>query len=291
MYLYDAADRVLANAFRGPGAVLDCVFSRDDATAYTAGLDHALAGVDIHTEQRTPIGSHEAPVRCVENSIATGLLVTGSWDKSIRLWDARSATPEQTVLWQPGRVFALAVSGNRAVVGNSDRSVHIYDLRQTRTPEQTRESSLKNQTRAIRCFPDGQGYVLTSIEGRVAVEYFDPNPAAQKRKYAFKCHRSKQDGVPVAYPVNAVAFHPVFGTFATGGCDGMVHLWDGEHKKKITSLPRQSTSIASLDFNKTGNMLAIAASYTFEMGEVEHPADQVILHYVNEKEVMPKRIR
>ncbi|CAN0503802.1 unnamed protein product, partial [Scytosiphon promiscuus] len=38
---------------------------------------------------------------------------------------------------------------------------------------------------------------------------------AQENKYAFKGHR-KGDQV---FPVNAMAFHPVYGTFATGGCD------------------------------------------------------------------------
>lgn len=38
-----------------------------------------------------------------------------------------------------------------------------------------RESSLKYQTRCVRCFPDGQGFAVASIEGRVALEYFDPD--------------------------------------------------------------------------------------------------------------------
>ena len=54
------------------------------------------------------------------------------------------------------------------------------------------------------CF---SGYVLSSIEGRVAVEYFDPSPETQKRKYAFKCHRIKTDGREFVYPVNAISFH------------------------------------------------------------------------------------
>ena len=33
------------------------------------------------------------------------------------------------------------------------------------------------------------GYALSSIEGRVAIEYFDPRPEIQKKNYAFKCHR------------------------------------------------------------------------------------------------------
>ena len=53
------------------------------------------------------------------------------------------------------------------------------------------------------------GYVLSSIEGRVAVEYFDPSPEVQKKKYAFKCHRIKEEGMENIYPVNAISFHNV----------------------------------------------------------------------------------
>jgi hypothetical protein len=57
-------------------------------------------------------------------------------------------------------------------------------------PMQRRESSLKSQTRCIRCMPDGAGYVLTSVEGRVAVEYFAeqsevrnaPRPVTQRKR-------------------------------------------------------------------------------------------------------------
>lgn len=39
-------------------------------------------------------------------------------------------------------------------------------------PEQHRESSLKYQTRCICAYPDGAGYALSSVEGRVAMEFF-----------------------------------------------------------------------------------------------------------------------
>ena len=38
----------------------------------------------------------------------------------------------------------------------------------TGQPEQARESSLKFQTRCIRCYPNGTGYALSSVEGRSA---------------------------------------------------------------------------------------------------------------------------
>ncbi len=40
---------------------------------------------------------------------------------------------------------------------------------------------------------------------------------AQAKKYAFKCHRRSEGGRDTVYPVNAIAFAPFHGTFATGG--------------------------------------------------------------------------
>lgn len=56
------------------------------------------------------------------------------------------------------------------------------------------------------------------------MEYFDNNEQVQSRKYAFKCHRRSEAGRDLVYPVNAIAFHPVFGTFATGGKRNFVNV-------------------------------------------------------------------
>ena len=48
--------------------------------------------------------------------------------------------------------------------------------------QQKRDSNLKYQTRCINCFPNGIGFVVSSIEGRVAVEYFDPSQDVQKKR-------------------------------------------------------------------------------------------------------------
>lgn len=74
--------------------------------------------------------------------------------------------------------------------------------------------------------------------GRVAVEYLDPSPEIQKKKYAFKCHRIKENGRENIYPVNAIAFHNVHNTFASGGSDGFVNIWDGFNKKRLCQFHR-----------------------------------------------------
>nr|CDI54780.1 related to mitotic checkpoint protein BUB3 [Melanopsichium pennsylvanicum 4] len=137
----------------------------------------------------------------------------------------------------------------RLVVAMAARHVYVYDLLPLKTtiqkeaqgqevkardwqPDQKRESSLKFMARDLRCMPAGDGYVMSSVEGRVAVEFFDPSAKIQAGKYAFKCHRHtvttthpqrEQDDMvqdndhgrddlempyDIVYPVHAVAFHP-----------------------------------------------------------------------------------
>ncbi|CAN0218409.1 unnamed protein product, partial [Phaeothamnion confervicola] len=152
---------------------------------------------------------------CLRFHAATGLLFSGGWDARVNCWDPRAPVPLRHTLAVPNKVFAMALSDSRVVIGTSGRQIVIYDVRNLSEPEQRRESSLKYQTRCIRCFPDGSGYAVGSIEGRVAVDFFDLDPTIQAQKYAFKCHRQGD----TVYPVNAMAFHPRHGTFATGGCD------------------------------------------------------------------------
>lgn len=105
-----------------------------------------------------------------------------------------------------------------------------------------------------------------------------------RKKYAFKCHRVGD----TVYPVNCIDFHPKFGTFATGGCDGTVVCWDGWNKKKLTTLPKFPTSIAAMAFSHDGSKLAIASSYTFEEGEREHPRDEIYVRTMLVQECQPK---
>jgi cell cycle arrest protein BUB3 len=111
------------------------------------------------------------------------------------------------------------------------------------------------------------GYATASTEGRIAVEYFDPSPEAQEKKYAFKCHRQTIDDVDHVWPVNALAFHPVYNTFASAGSDGTVSIWDHKVKKRLRQYQKYKTAIPSIAFNCDGMKLAIGVSYTWDDGE------------------------
>lgn len=111
------------------------------------------------------------------------------------------------------------------------------------------------------------GYATASTEGRIAVEYFDPSSAAQDKKYAFKSHRQTIEDVDHVWPVNALAFHPIYNTFASAGSDGILSIWDHKVKKRLKQYQKYKTAISSIGFNCDGAKLAIGVSYTWDEGE------------------------
>lgn len=288
--IYDAAADRLNGMFVHGAPVLDATFE-GEGVIYSGGLDGTVKRYDFFAGQETLLGQHAAAARCVGWLPGRGLLASGGWDATLRVWDPRApaGAPVATVQL-PGKAYSMSASDARLVVGTSGRQVEIYDLRALEggQPEQRRESSLKFQTRCLRCYPDGAGYALASVEGRVAMEFFGLSEEEQARKYAFKCHRRSEGGRDTVYPVNAISFNKAWGTFATGGGDGVVNIWDGANKKRLHQISGYPTSVAALAFDAAGSLLAVAASYTHEQGEREHPADAIYVRPCAEAEVRPK---
>ncbi|XP_014249975.1 mitotic checkpoint protein BUB3 [Cimex lectularius] len=267
--------------------VLDACF-QDSAHSFSGGLDNTLKMFDFNAGKDTIVGSHSNAIKVVECSAEHSCILSGGWDAQVKMWDTRSGRCIGSFL-QPDKVYTIGLCGEKFVVGTADRKVYVWDMRNMGYVLQRRESSLKYQTRCIRCFPNKQGYVLSSIEGRVAVEYLDARPEIQRKKYAFKCHRIKEGGVEKIYPVNTITFHQGYNTFATGGSDGYVNIWDGFNKKRLCQFHRYPTSITSLSFSQDGGVLAIACSYMYQETDPDPiPESSVYIRYVTDQETKPK---
>lgn len=256
----------------------------------SGGLDNTLKLYDLNANSECIVGVHSEAIKCVEMATQVNGILTGSWDKTIKLWDTREKECVGTYEQNNGKVYSMDCVDEHVVVATSDRKVLMWDLRNMSQFIARRESTLKYQTRCVRIFPSKEGYVMSSIEGRVAVDYFSSDPEIQKRKFAFKCHRSKENNMELIYPVNAISFHKIFNTFATGGSDGLVNIWDGFNKKRLCQFHLYDTSISSLAFSADGTTLAIACSY---LEELEHPPECIpspciYVRYVNEQETKPK---
>ncbi|KAF2263338.1 mitotic checkpoint protein BUB3 [Lojkania enalia] len=297
VYLYDTHAEPggkLLQKYEHPQAVLDVCFGRDDNEAFSCGLDWIVRRIDLETGAMSTMSMHEKGVRNVIFSRPHSLLISASWDSTLHLHSLSDIeNPDTyTTVPLPSKPFSLSVSPTKLVVAMASRALHIYELDSLAKvsteggvvdvePWQRRESSMKYMTRAVACMPNDAGYASSSIEGRVAVEWFDPSDESQARKYAFKCHRQAVDGQDIVYPVHALAFHPVHGTFASGGGDGVVALWDGVAKRRIRQYQKFPASVASITFSEDGKFMAVAVSPGFENGMEELP-DGVIKVFVRE---------
>ncbi|KAI0394385.1 WD40-repeat-containing domain protein [Xylariaceae sp. FL0594] len=305
----------LVRTFEHRAPVMDVCFGADDDEAFSAGLDWRVLRLDLATGEQTVLSTHTAPVRRVVYSREHSLVISASWDNTLHIHNPSSSSSSSQPplsIPLPGKPHAMAASPSKLIVAMTSRLVHIYDLSalaqglSTNTapqPWQQRESSLKFLTRAVAAMPSDAGYATSSIEGRVAVEFFDASAESQARKYAFKCHRQTQtqaataaDGsgsVPtdVVYPVNALAFHPTYGTFASGGGDSTVALWDADAKRRMKVYQKFPDSVAALAFSSDGRYLAIGVCPGFETGMENYSGEgraKVVIRELGENEALPK---
>ncbi|POR31450.1 Mitotic checkpoint protein BUB3.2 [Tolypocladium paradoxum] len=286
VYCYDIAsgpgETNLTNTYEHRAPVLDVCFGADDNEAFTAGMDWGVNRINLESGEKTLLSKHEAPVRCVVYSPEHGILVSASWDCSLNIHNLKDPSSEAIKIPLPGKPHALAASPSKVVVAMTGRIINIYDLNamtelfasggKELKPWQQRESSLRFLTRAVACMPDDAGYATSSIEGRVAVEWFEDTAESQARKFAFKCHRQPApdgDG-DIVYPVNALAFHAVHGTFASGGGDGTVALWDAVAKRRLKQYQKFPNNVAALSFSNDGKYLAIGVCPGFETGQDDY---------------------
>jgi cell cycle arrest protein BUB3 len=128
--LYDVNSNVLRVQYHHSAAVLDCTFS-DEVHGFSGGLDKFLKMFDFNTNTDTVLGAHRDAIQCVNHCPAIGFICSGSWDKTVKLWDIRGNRGAVGTLDQQEKVYTMDVSQEKLIVGTKARRVLIWDLRNT----------------------------------------------------------------------------------------------------------------------------------------------------------------
>ncbi|PVU98481.1 hypothetical protein BB559_001553 [Furculomyces boomerangus] len=79
----------------------------------------------------------------------------------------------------PERCYTMDVSHPLMVVGTADRHIWVFDLNNPTVPFKKTISPLKYQTRAVSCFTTKDGFSVGSIEGRVGIQYIQDRDSAK----------------------------------------------------------------------------------------------------------------
>ncbi|KAI8848596.1 Poly(A)+ RNA export protein [Chytridium lagenaria] len=265
---------------------LCCSWSKDGSKLVSGGADKMARMMDLQSGQTSIVGSHDLPIKCAKfvDTPQGTILVTGSWDKTIRYWDLRTPNPVLSLTLSE-RVYTMDVVNNLMVVGTADKSVSIYNMQNPGQAYKTIPSPLKHLTRCISCFPNGSGFAIGSIEGRVGIQYIEDKDSSLN--FSFKCHRDDRN----VYAVNAISFHPMYGTFSTAGADGAFHFWDKDSKQRLKMFNPVGQTISATGFSRTGAIFAYAASYDWGKGHENYKQgtpNQIMLHSVKDEDIKPK---
>ncbi|KAJ7962782.1 protein RAE1 [Quillaja saponaria] len=268
--------------------VLCSTWKDDGTTVFSGGCDKQAKMWPLASGgQPMTVAMHDAPIKEIAWIPEMSLLVTGSFDKTVKYWDTRQSNPVHSQQL-PDRCYALAVSHPLMVVGTADRNMVVFNLQNPQTEYKRIISPLKFQTRCVAAFPDKQGFLVGSIEGRVGVHHLDD--AQQSKNFTFKCHRDTSTNE--IYSVNSLNFHPVHHTFATAGSDGAFNFWDKDSKQRLKAMNRCSQPIPCSTFNNDGSIFAYSSCYDWSKGAENHnPATAktyIFLHLPQEAEVKAK---
>jgi WD40 repeat protein/CHAT domain-containing protein len=145
-------------------------------------------------------------------------IVSGGWDKTVRLWDAKTGTPiGQPLNGHEDVVSSVAFSpdGQRIVSGSEDKTVRLWDTK-TGTPIGQPLKGHEDVVTSVAFSPDGQRIVSGS------------------RDYTVRLWDAKT-GTPIGQPfkghedmVTSVAFSPDGQYIISGSNDRTVRLWNAK---------------------------------------------------------------
>jgi WD40 repeat protein len=199
---------------------------------------------EVMTRVRVPITlqGHESDVYSVAFSPDGKLIVSGSWDNTVRLWDIQGKRVGQPFQGHEDYVYSVAFSpdGKLIVSGSWDKTVRLWDIQGNPVgqPFQGHEAWVNS----VAFSPDGKLIVSGSYDKTVRLWDIQGNPVGQP----FQGHKSS---------VYSVAFSPDGKLIVSGSGDNTVRLWDIQGNPVGQPFQGHKSSVYSVAFSPDGKLI------------------------------------
>jgi WD40 repeat protein len=186
---------------------------------------------------------HAGPVNAVAFSPSGRIIVSGSFDKSLKIWDGGSGQLLRTLTGDTEGISSVAFvpSGKQIVSGSLDRTIGIWDADsgqsiRTLRSDQSYSWEVPPAVWSVAISPDGARVAAASADATVKIW----NIASGELVHLLKGHGDV---------VTSVQYFPVGRAIASGSKDGTVRLWDAETWQSLGWVT-----------NPSGQVLAVAVS-------------------------------
>jgi WD40 repeat protein/type II secretory pathway predicted ATPase ExeA len=252
------SERLAAEAYgilrvNGDPEVAALLSIRALGTQYTSVADTALQQASEYDYGRILFKGHTAGVTSVAFSPGGRYALTGSADKTARLWDVTSGKEIRQFLGHADAVLSVAFSpdGRYVLTGSADKIVQLWDMA---TGQKVRQFLGHTDSVASVAFsPDGKyvltgsGRAVTSSADRTA-RLWDVTTGLEVRRFT-----GHTDGV-----LSAV-FSPDGKWIVTASHDKTVRLWDVATGQELRQFTGHTDYINSVAFSPDGRFILTAS--------------------------------
>ncbi|MCF3622491.1 CHAT domain-containing protein [Planktothrix agardhii] len=209
-------------------------------------VELALLNTVSNVAAPNTLGGHAKPVYAVSFSPDGKRLATGSWDNTVKLWDANTGKEIQTLRGHTDRVYGVSFSpdGKRLATGSWDNTVKLWDANTGKEIYTLRGHT--DWVWDVSFSPDSKR--LASASGDKTVKLWDVS--AGKEIQTLTGHT---DGL------RGVSFSPDGKRLATASSDKTVKLWDSTTGKEIQTLTGHTNWVRGVSFSPDGQRLATAS--------------------------------